>query len=497
MDQLNKIRTFLAQASIREATDDDVAELATSSLAAEVEKSAGPLGKDGKPRMLIIAAWMAHEGRNANGQAFVKEELEKRVGEGLFSPPHGGMIDFNHDFDPRGFWYKSSFAFDSRPNVQKWGIFVTGAIWAWRFPQLADTMIAEMHREGMINVSMACIADTVEFTRAYPEHEGSFTEVLHNPVFLTTSLLDLPPADSSANGKVSEDPAEELQLAATEVQTLIFPKKHWENADEAKKWAKDHGFKSSKVDETGSSYRFRQKDPSLFDENSFRTICLTGAKRDDPGSDACRVKAVIGTPKGGEAIEHDDKLDQTSSYQEESVMDEQALEVLKQEFQAAKDALQAAQTRIAELEGTVATHEATIVGLEARITESDVAVKTASDAKEIVEKDLADTKTQLAEVQAKLDEYMAREAEAELDARLTSRVASLPAIVQKNLEEHPEKDELLGYWRAMNDAEFDKIKKSYELISTIPDFVRKSEVEGVIPAGGATQDETGLKKYIR
>lgn len=74
---------------------------------------------------------------------------------------------------------------------------------------------------------------------------------------------------------------------ATEIQTLIFDKKKF-TKEEARKWAKDHDFSTAKgVDETGSSFRIRQKDPGRFVAGSFRTIEITDG-----------VKAVIGTPKG-------------------------------------------------------------------------------------------------------------------------------------------------------------------------------------------------------
>jgi ClpP class serine protease len=81
-----------------------------------------------------------------------------------------------------------------------------------------------------------------------------------------------------------------IQLAEkkpTVVQTLIFSKEKFTKA-EAKKWAKDHDYKSSGVDETEDSYRIRQRDPGDFVEGSFRTIEL------DDG-----VSAVVGHLKSG------------------------------------------------------------------------------------------------------------------------------------------------------------------------------------------------------
>lgn len=84
-----------------------------------------------------------------------------------------------------------------------------------------------------------------------------------------------------------DDQAKERVVFAdpTTIQTLIFDKKKF-NAAEAKAWAKEHGFKNPKVDETEDSLRLRQKDPGEFQEGSFRTIEVK------PG-----VKAVIGRLK--------------------------------------------------------------------------------------------------------------------------------------------------------------------------------------------------------
>lgn len=65
------------------------------------------------------------------------------------------------------------------------------------------------------------------------------------------------------------------------VQSLIFSKDKFKSADEAKKWATAHGFTASKVDETGNSFRLRQKEPGQF--KKMRTIEMTDG-----------VKAVVG-----------------------------------------------------------------------------------------------------------------------------------------------------------------------------------------------------------
>jgi len=72
----------------------------------------------------------------------------------------------------------------------------------------------------------------------------------------------------------------ELQLAAEakrkplKVQTLIFRRPLFTRKS-AVAWARTHDFRSNDVDETESSYRLRQRDPSRFVPGSFRTIRLS------------------------------------------------------------------------------------------------------------------------------------------------------------------------------------------------------------------------------
>ncbi len=59
----------------------------------------------------------------------------------------------------------------------------------------------------------------------------------------------------------------------TTIQTIILKKSNFNNTS-ARKWASGHGFKNSKVDETSTSFRFRQFEPSACKNNSFRTVSL-------------------------------------------------------------------------------------------------------------------------------------------------------------------------------------------------------------------------------
>jgi HK97 family phage prohead protease len=86
-------------------------------------------------------------------------------------------------------------------------------------------------------------------------------------------------------------------FAAWTLQTLVFPKAFWKLAD-AKKWCKDHDYKTD-LDETGDSFRFRQRDPGDFER--LRIICFDPS-RDTP-MDECRIKAIGGPLKQAASVD--------------------------------------------------------------------------------------------------------------------------------------------------------------------------------------------------
>ena len=80
--------------------------------------------------------------------------------------------------------------------------------------------------------------------------------------------------------------AKQAKRPSTTVQTIICSKARFKSRAAAAKWVRDHGFHTTKVDETSTSYRFRQREPGAFTKGSLRTITLTNG-----------VKAVIGKLK--------------------------------------------------------------------------------------------------------------------------------------------------------------------------------------------------------
>ncbi len=162
--------------------------------------SNGAIGSNNKPRMLKISAWIAHAGQvNKNRYRFLAEDLKEVVDEGLFGAPYFGMLDYNHDFQLYGVWYSAKYAYD--PVAGADGILAEGVLFAWRFESLADKMLAEQVRNGSIAVSMGCHPQFIEFSE---DDRGEFID-LRKPVFVTTSVLDIDPADVFGRGLGTED----------------------------------------------------------------------------------------------------------------------------------------------------------------------------------------------------------------------------------------------------------------------------------------------------
>lgn len=242
LDETKK-QSWVIPASIREMSDvDALLPIASAALEKAGHKTAAEpmVGENGKPRMLQLTAWIAHAGKpNRNGQAFLEEDLNAAVEKGLFSAPYFGMIDFNHDFSAYGVWHRAKYAYD--PVAEEFGILAEGALFAWRYKDLADKLLATMQRHGHIDVSMAAIPEDIEF-REYEDGSGRRYEVLRKPVFFTTSVLDVKPADPNARGQASENP-EDTSQGREDKLTRAFevpPSSNvWQEVDVLQLWESD------------------------------------------------------------------------------------------------------------------------------------------------------------------------------------------------------------------------------------------------------------------
>jgi hypothetical protein len=201
----------LTEDTLRQAINVAVARATTEQQALA---AVGPIGPNDKPRMLQLSAWICHSGKpNQNGFAMLKEDLEEAVNAGLFQAPFFGMVDFNHDFTAYGVWYDAKFAFDE--TAQEWGILAHGVIWAWRFSGLADTLLAAQQRNGKIEVSITALYKNAE-VKEREDKSGRYL-LIRKPIIMTTSVLDVDPADAHARGRGSEDPAETNDDRAAEL----------------------------------------------------------------------------------------------------------------------------------------------------------------------------------------------------------------------------------------------------------------------------------------
>jgi len=436
-------REFIVTASVHEADVSDFAELETNpdfvrNFKISYDEAAGPIGKDGKPRMLLITTWMAHEGRNLNGQAFVKEELEQQVRDGLFSPPHAGMIDFDHDFTPRGFWYSSAFAYNTQAG--KWGIILNGAIWAWRFDELSNMLLAEMQREGFITVSMSALPGSLEITRSYPGFEDQETEILHNPVFFTTSVLDVPPADPDAKGTAME----ELGKNVSEPNTVA------------------------------------SNDDTLYTD-------LEHSHEQDAGGVLVLAGHANDGNQGGQ--EMDKELD----------ILRQELEDAKTKLNETEAAKAEVDTKLSDAETAKIVLSEEVEALKLKIAELEVALQSVNETRGKLETELANVREELQKASEVIEAFEAAKAEAEKEERFQTRMAELPEVVQKNLEAHEDSEVLTKMIREATEDEWEVTRKYFDIAVTQgPNYTQRSEEEGGLPlTGKGKKSDSLLRQHIK
>lgn len=107
---------------------------------------------------------------------------------------------------------------------------------------------------------------------------GALPWVLGGALLLGVMLL-------SGKGSRKRNPRRRRCPVGTQTQTLVFEKDYFNRGD-ATHWARSHGYRVTKIDETTDSYRIRQQSPRSFTRGSFRTIPLSDG-----------IKAVIACPR--------------------------------------------------------------------------------------------------------------------------------------------------------------------------------------------------------
>ncbi len=91
-----------------------------------------------------------------------------------------------------------------------------------------------------------------------------------------TKHLDAIDADFSKAWNAAEGMTfKGLVQKQTDIQSLVLSKERFKTLTEARKWVKDNGGVSTKVDETTNTFRFRQFNPDLCKEGTFRNKRIT------------------------------------------------------------------------------------------------------------------------------------------------------------------------------------------------------------------------------
>lgn len=397
------------------------------------EAELSPIGENGKPRTLKLTAWIAHAPKpNLNRDAFKEADLQKAVEDGLFQAPYCGMVDYNHDFTAYGAWYSASYQFDTVAG--QYGILAEGFLYAWRYTELADLMLAMQQRQGHIDVSMACLPSGIEIGT---DGDGSYY-VLRNPVFFTTSVLDVEPADADARALGTEDTtqpsSEREQLLSVAAKSAVEPDLTIDTED------------NMKIEELIEALR-----SVISEENKAQFAPLFEAFTKLPTVEA----EVARLTKELEAVTAKKSEIQTALEEYEKGQDDDFKEL---------------KAKVAELEG--------------KISEGSVALDAAKTALETATAELEALKAFKAEVDAK-------EVEAARVAKRAARLAELTADAQKvlNTRDEATQNTLWTRWEAMEQAEWDVIRDSLNIakVETNGRYLTASLLEGTLATGGTNK----------
>jgi hypothetical protein len=461
---------------------------------AEVTKDAkGPRRiTDGRPTLMRVVAWMVHEGVNRNRDAFVKEELQQAAGK--INPSHPLVMDWNHSAvlggsdKVIGVWTKAEYAFDQKAKDGKgaWGILVEGVMFAWLYPDIADTMLADQSRKGAIEFSMACIPASVEFGR---DEQGSFA-TLHNPVFFTNSGLDVPPGDPDAKGlgKEGADTADALRQQLTA---------NWVKGEE---------------NANGVTYTFTNLGaPQSYTatarlDNASGVISLDGSYLPNHTISIPYAQWVPGWSWAGEhnidaLAEKLAALIAAKLAAQGATMtdaEKQADEARKEAERVAAEAEAArveAERLAAEEAAAAAAADVTLAEVQGKVTEletANTALRTENDA-------LAGENTKLAarvaELEGELAVIKAKQAEVDAAAKLATRLAELPESYLTAHDELPDAErlEVEKRWMALDDAAWtDKVADITKAVpkTRIGQFLARTRAEGRLPAGGTAPTQS-------
>jgi len=417
---------------------------AVKSLFTEARSASAPVTDEGRPRVLRISAWIAHAGpANRNGDAFLEDDLQDVVAKGLFAPPYVGILDFNHDFMPYGVWFSARYEFD--PVAQQYGLLAEGVLLAWRFPELADKILAEQVRHGHVRVSMACIPQSIEYRESL---EGRSESVLRKPVFMAVSVLDVPQGDLHARGLGSESEGSTSDERVRELNKALL-----------------------NIHAAGDGY------------------ALWFAIAEHQNAD------------GNIDSQEDTQMDEKIIAQLTEALGEKAAELIGDLKSAVADAAKvpALETEVADL---TTANEGLQVELEAAQTEVDnlkAAVEAKNTALEAIKAELEAAQQALEELQTAHDGLVA-EAEAKRKEELRkARMEQLPEHYRAALEARDEeaREKIIARFVEMSDEDFAEELAVLAAPSPRRGYLDRSEGEGVLtPSAGSGSGGYAVDKFL-
>ena len=167
---------------------------------------------------------------NGNGDAFRPEDLSAVVNDGQLSQAQPAIVDWNHDFMPRGNTIGAEII-DARvdaPGVGKADVkqlVVYSVFYSWLYPYEGDK-IREWAKKNILTFSMACGSEEIEWM--------GDNRILVKPQFLANSIItpERKPADDNAkliniankNRSDDMDKIKELENKIAELQKTIAEK---------------------------------------------------------------------------------------------------------------------------------------------------------------------------------------------------------------------------------------------------------------------------------
>lgn len=436
---------------------------------AAFEQAGGPaMITNGRPTIIRVVAWLAHEGINKNRLAFVKEDLTQAAAK--IRQPDFLPMDFNHSaiegwgFDQKaiGVWYAAEMVQDPEAD-NAWGVLATGMMWAWLNPELADRLLAEQARNGRIDFSMACVAGIV--TKAKND-DGPY-EIAGDTTFFTLSALDVPPADPNATGlgvEGSEDPNLEADLKRQLTAAALKLSMRTARAQEKTMELDALVAQLKEIATQMKAAADKVTDPSVR-EAILKVI-------DERITEATKTFAKVAELQG-QLKEVSDKLE----------MSETAHKELTDKLAAAEKSLADMAVVKAELETKVATIADKDTSLEAAKTE----LEKANTEVERLGKELEAIKTSLKTFE---DTKLASEAA----EKAKTRYAELPAAYREAFEKKDEKEqtEARARWAAFSDEAWKAFVTDLGLMPVAKSYFARSKEE-VLPTASANIEGTAKR----